>query len=322
MARIALFPWQTAAWRCLEGYRRQNRLPPALLVSGPSGLGKRQLVRQFAQVLLCENRSACGECFACRLFEAQTHPDWVTVAPEPDKDLTVDKIRGLIDILALKPHYGRERVVVIEASDRMNLAAANSFLKTLEEPAPGTLIALLSESPARLPATVRSRCQHLKLAVPPLKVSSSWLQHQGFAEEMAELALALNGWAPLKARDWLLSDAPARRRNFLKDWVKLLEGSRDPVVLAQGWQDESLEQVLAWLLALTADLVHLSMGLGERLLNPDQRSLLQDQVKRLNLSRAFQFWQRLLETRQALHTQLNQALLLESLFLETSRLKA
>ncbi len=322
MAGIELLPWHRGVWQWLEEYRRQNRLPQALLVSGPSGLGKRQLVQQFAKTLLCANRSACGSCFACRLLEGGTHPDWVTVAPEADKDLTVDKIRDLIDTLALKPQYGQGRVVVIEACDRMNTAAANSFLKTLEEPAPGTVILLLSEFPGRLPATIRSRCQHLKLAVPPLAVSRPWLQRQGFAEEMAELALALNGGAPLAARDWLLGDAPARRGEFLKVWAQLLEGRKDPVILAQGWQDEPLEQIIAWLLALTADLVRLSMGLGERLLNPDQRTRLQDQAKRLNLTRLFKFWQRLLEVREALHTQLNKALLLEALFLATPRLKA
>lgn len=322
MAGIELLPWQKAVWQCLEEYRRQDRLPQALLLSGPAGLGKRQLVQRFAQTMLCENRSACGNCFACRLLEAGTHPDCVTVAPEADKDLTVDKIRDLIDTLALKPQYSQGRVVVICSCERMNAAAANSFLKTLEEPTPGTVILLLTEFPGRVPATIRSRCQHLKLAVPPLAVSLPWLQRQGFAEEMAELALMLNGGAPLAARDWLLSDVPARRCEFLKVWAQLFEGRRDPVILAQGWQDESLEQITTWLLALMADLARLSMGLGERLLNPDQRTLLQDQAKELNLTRLLKFWQRLLEMRETLHTQLNKALLLEALFLAIPRLKA
>lgn len=322
MAGIALLPWQKAVWQCLEVYRRHDRLPQALLLSGPSGLGKRQLVQRFAKILLCANRSACGHCFACRLLEAGTHPDCVTVAPEADKDLTVDKIRDLIDTLALKPQYGQGRVVVIHSSDRMNTAAANSLLKTLEEPAPGTMIVLLSEFPGRVPVTIRSRCQHLKLAVPPLEVSRLWLKGQGFAEEMAELALALNGGAPLAARDWLLSDAPAKRGKFLKVLSQLFEGRKDPVILAQGWQDEPLEQIIAWLLALTADLVRLSMGLEEPLLNPDQRTWLQVKAKELNLARLFKFWQRLLEMREAVHTQLNKALLLEALFLATARLKA
>lgn len=307
-------------WRRLEAYRCQQRLPQALLLSGPAGLGKRQLVEQFAKVLLCEHHSACGNCFACRLFEAKTHPDWINIAPEAGKELTVDKMRSLIEALALKPQYGQGKVVVIEASDRMNQAVANSFLKTLEEPTPQTVIILLSEFPSRLPATIRSRCQHLKLAIPPLAVSSQWLQRQGFTEDVAALALALNGGAPLKARDWLLSDAPLKREEFLKTWVQLLARRKDPVLLAQRWQNEPLDQIITWLLALTADLVYLAMGFGERL-NPDQRILLQDQAKRLNLTRLIQFWQRLLEVREALHTHLNQALLLESVFLAVAKLR-
>ncbi|GAB6067540.1 DNA polymerase III subunit delta' [Methylothermus subterraneus] len=314
-------PWQSAAWERLKAYLRQERLPQALLVSGPHGIGKRPLVRRFAQVWLCEKRCGCGKCPACRLFEAGTHPDWIHLAPEEDKELTVDKIRELIAVLTLKPQYGQGRVVMIEASERMNPAAANSFLKTLEEPPLGTVLVLLSEAPGRLPATIRSRCQHLKLKIPPRQVALEWLKTQGADAETAELALGLNGGAPLAARDWLLSEAPAKRRQFLETWSALLKG-HDPIVLAQKWQDESLEQILIWLLALTADLVRLSMGLKERLLNPDQRRLLQDQAKELNLTRALRFWQRLLKARQALGTQCNRALLLEAVFLAGAGLKA
>ncbi|XSG83683.1 MAG: DNA polymerase III subunit delta' [Methylohalobius sp. ZOD2] len=315
-------PWQTGWWRELEAYRSQGRLPHALLVSGPAGVGKYHLVRRFAHHLLCENQSACGACAACRRVAAETHPDWLEVAPEAGKELTIDKIRDLIAALALKPHYRPGRTVIIQSSDRMNAAAANAFLKTLEEPPPDTVIFLLSEFPSRLPATIRSRCQQLKLAAPPSALSRPWLASQGFGEETAELALALNGGAPLAALEWLQGEGPAKRREFLKTWVRLLEEKGDPVVLAQKWGEESLEQVVTWLLAIIADLVRISMGLGERLSNPDQRDLLQDQAKGLNLKRLFKFWRYLLEVREALNTHLNKQLLLETLFLETPTLKA
>ncbi len=320
MAKLTPLPWHSEVWRRLEEYVRQDRLPHALLMSGPSGVGKRQLVRRLAHLLLCARRCACGECFACKLFSAETHPDWVIIAPQPGKELTVDQIRTLIETLTLKPQYGSGRVVVVEASERMNLAAANSFLKTLEEPTPETVIVLLSELPNRLPATILSRCQHLKLPPPPVELAIAWLESQGFAKETAELALAQSGGAPLAAQAWLKSDAPLKRSKFLKTWGELLKGRRDPIVLAQDWQEEPLELILAWMLALAADLVRLKLGVKTPLLNPDQALMLQDQAKRLNLTRLFKFWQDLLEARQALTTQLNRGLLLENVFLQAAAL--
>jgi DNA polymerase-3 subunit delta' len=320
MAKLAPLPWHNEIWRRLEEYVRQKRLPGALLVSGPSGIGKRQLVRCLAHLLLCAEQSACGECFACKLFLAETHPDWVNIAPLPGKELTVDQIRALIELLALKPQYGSGRVVVVEAS-QLNLAAANSFLKTLEEPTPGTVIVLLSELPSRLPATILSRCQHLKLTPPPVEVAIAWLKGQGFSEEIAELALAQSAGAPLAAQAWLKSDVPLKRGKFLKTWVELLKGRRDPVVLAQDWQEEPLELILTWLLTLVADLVRLNLGVKKPLANPDQPRMLQDQAKGLNLTRLFEFWQCLLEARQALTTQLNRGLLLENVFLQAAALR-
>lgn len=321
MEGIALFPWQAQAWRQLEAYLRLARLSQALLITGPSGLGKGQLAQRFACTLLCQNQSACGQCSACRLLEAGNHPDYLTLIPETGKELTIESIRDLIEKLALKPHYGLRRVAVIHACERMNLAAANCFLKTLEEPALGTVIVALSALPSRLPATIRSRCQHVRLVAPPLAVSVPWLEHQGFAKEKAELALLQNGRAPLAARAWLHSDLPEKRCKFLESWIQLLAGQKDPVLFARDWSDEPLEHITFWLLTLVADLARLAMGLRDSLLNPDQNARLHALAKKLNLTRLLAFWQRLLEVREVLDSQLNQALLLESLLLASLKLK-
>ncbi len=316
------YPWHDPLWAHLDAYLIQDRLPHALLLSGARGLGKRRLAKAFAARVLCETATACGRCGPCRLLAASSHPDLIEIAPEAGKPLTVDRIRGLIGRLELKPQYRRGRMVVVESADQMNAAAANSFLKTLEEPAEETTILLLCEMPGRLPATILSRCQHLKLAVPPASQALRWLQDQGFAAELSQVALGQTGGAPLAAKQWMESDLPDRRRRFMETLEKLLDGRHDPVLLAASWQEEDLSRLLTWLQTVTADLIRLAQGGGERLLNPDRRQWLQELACRLNLKRLYELWQRLLEMREGLHTQLNQVLLLETLFITLHRLRS
>ena len=316
------YPWQASVWEHLESYLQQDRLPHALLLSGAKGLGKRQLARELSFRLLCETKVACGRCGACRLLAASTHPDLIEITPETGKPLTVDRIRGLIGRLELKSQYDRGRVVLIDSADQMNVAAANSFLKTLEEPADDTVIILVCEMPGQLPATILSRCQHLKLAVPPAKEAIQWLQSCGFTPELAGVALGQVGGAPLAAKQWLESDLPARRRRLIETMEQLLDRQKDPVILAASWQEADLEPVIVWLQTITADFIRLAQGGGDRLLNPDCMQWLQSQVCKLNLRHLHDLWQRLLHLREGLHTQLNRTLLLESLFITIYRLRS
>ncbi len=319
-AKLSLYPWQDAIWSHLQAYQAQNRLPQGLLLSGPKGIGKTRLAHYFAHGTLCEKGRHCGQCASCKLLAGGTHPDLLIIAPGPGKILTVESIRSLIERLELKPQYGKGRVVIIESADRMNIASANSFLKTLEEPGPGTQIFLICENPALLPATIRSRCQHIKLAPPAEKVSLDWLQSQGFDLEPSQLALALNHGAPLLAKSWLESDAPTQRQKFLHHWQALMESRQDPVLLAEQWKDEPLEALLSWSTALAADLIRLAFGLGGRVMNPDCQALLQKYGEQLNLRKLMDYWQQLLAAKRDCHSQVNRQLMLETLFIETYRL--
>jgi len=175
-----LLPWLVSTFADLQQRRAQGRLAHALMFVGPAGIGKHQLAERFAQSLLCAQPHAdgqpCGHCHACSLYAAGTHPDLFRLSPEEDsKNIRIDQIRALIEGMSLSSHYGRHKVVILNPADAMNIAAANALLKTLEEPPADTILLLVTDRPSFLPATIRSRCQTLRLALPARDEAQAWL---------------------------------------------------------------------------------------------------------------------------------------------------
>jgi DNA polymerase-3 subunit delta' len=204
-----MLPWLETSCRTLRERLEGERLGHAPLVHGPRGIGKRILGDWLARLLLCSEPAAsgaCGACRSCRLIEGGTHPDlFVVEVPEDKQGIGVDQVRELIERLQLTASLGAHRVGLMPQADAMNRNAANALLKTLEEPASGAWLILLSEQPARLPATIRSRCQQLPLRAPARESSAPWLADAcpGASEADREAALELAAGAPLAARDML-----------------------------------------------------------------------------------------------------------------------
>jgi DNA polymerase-3 subunit delta' len=230
-------PWLEPHKALLKSAWGANRLAPALLVHEARGAGGDVLALWSAQLVLCTNhaRAPCGECVACHRVPSLQHPDLIVLQPiEESKQIRIEQIRDLSAELALTSHQGGYKVAIVSPADALNRAAANAFLKTLEEPTPRTLLILVVTQPSRLPATVLSRCQRLVIRAPARAEATAWLRAlRGDADWNG--ALDTLGDAPLLAAE---SD-PKTLIEFARETRRVLEEARmgraDPVATAERW---------------------------------------------------------------------------------------
>ncbi|CAG35513.1 DNA polymerase III subunit delta' [Desulfotalea psychrophila] len=138
-----------------------DRVPHAYLFKGPDGVGKKLFARGVAAALNCRERQgafACGHCVSCRKLLSGNHPDYTVV--QPDKGaIKIDQVRSLCRDLSFPPYESPVRVVVLEDVHTMRREAANSLLKTLEEPPQNNVLILTAESSCEILTTISSRCQ-------------------------------------------------------------------------------------------------------------------------------------------------------------------
>ena len=246
MPTAAFAPWQRRVYDQATAALDSGRLGHGLLFCGPAQLGKRAVAERLAQRLLCQQRGAdgepCGSCRSCHLLAAGTHPDFQVISFVLNKEgtrlrteIVIEQIRRLSEQMALTPQYGGAQIAIIAPADAINHAACNALLKTLEEPVPGRYLWLVSAHPARLPATIRSRCQRLEFRLPPQAESMAWLNAQGHSLAAAREALDAARGHPGLAHEWLQGDGLKLRREVAADLAKLGRGEASAGEVAQRW---------------------------------------------------------------------------------------
>jgi DNA polymerase-3 subunit delta' len=178
--------------RAVEG----NRIPQALIFSGPEGVGKKTLALLLAQRLNClqpEGRLACGTCVSCGKISGAMHPDVRIVEPQ-GAFIKIEQIRSLIGEIAFQPFEAQYRLVVLDGADKMRQEAANCLLKTLEEPASRTIMVLIASRPYLLLQTVHSRCHRIPFVpIPERRIERYLVDELGWMPEEATLAATFSG---------------------------------------------------------------------------------------------------------------------------------
>jgi DNA polymerase-3 subunit delta' len=316
------YPWQQTEWQQFCDQIAAKKTPHALMLAGPKGIGKRHMADAMAQVMLCQNPiegTPCSKCRGCQLLQAQTHPDMLVLEPEEgSKAIKVDQVRELTETLGKTAQQGGYKVVVIEPAEAMNANAANALLKSLEEPAPQTLIVLVSHNPSSVLPTIRSRCQMRLLPMPRTEQVLHWLSPllAGHSVEPAVLLTAARG-APLTALALLQGDALEEREQWLLQLGRLSLGQLSPLDLAAQWQNADVSALLEWLLSLMHSLARWRVGYDDPLINGTSAEF-RARLETVSSSLLHRYLEKLLLTRRQWlsGSNPNKQLLLEELLLD------
>ena len=223
------YPWLSEAWQQWNHYRQ--KLGHAYLFVATEGVGVESLVAAVAQSCLCTQPDAtghaCGQCQNCHLYACKQHPDYYHLSKlEGKKEIAIDQVRELVAKQTETSHQGGRKVVWIESVESMSISAFNALLKTLEEPNGDSIFLLTTAQLHRLPATIKSRCQLLKVSAPSLAQSSQWLAQQcpQTDAQLIKRALRLNWNAPLAAKRWLASGELEQHNQWLEQLDRVLQG--------------------------------------------------------------------------------------------------
>ena len=208
-----------------------GRLPHALLFVGPEGVGKRLFALTLAQALLCERRSEesldpCRACPSCLQVVEGSHPDVLAVRkPEDRQELPIRVIRDLCLDLGLKPMRGHRRIAIIDDADDLSDEAANAFLKTLEEPPPGSVLILVGTAAEVQLETILSRCRVMRFDPLPVTDLVEILTEKGLVEnrEAAE-ALASRAEGSVSRAEGLAGPELGPFRRAMIDELALARG--------------------------------------------------------------------------------------------------
>ena len=226
----------------LRSAHASRRLPHALLIHEAPGAGGEWLAGWVARMVLCTKvaEAPCGRCASCQRAAQGQHPDLTFIRPiDASTQIRIEQVRELAVELALTSHQGGYKVGILSPADSMNRFAANALLKTLEEPPKATLLMLVASQPSRLPATILSRCQRVRLRVPELDEALAWLEAtQGPGDW--ERVLAVLGRAPMAAAaadPGAVGEVAAEVRRGLEE---ALSGRGDPVATAERWARSEL----------------------------------------------------------------------------------
>ena len=287
-----IYPWLEPLWARALG----DRLPHALLITGPPGLGKRDLGEALAARLLCDapqtDGQACGQCLPCHWRTSGNHPDLHRLSPESGEarpladepagdeqseakttqgatQIVINQVRAVQEALSVTAHRGGKRAVIVDPAEAMNSFTANALLKLLEEPPDGCTFLLISSAPRRLLPTIRSRCQQWHIPRPSADALRHWQASQGQEARTPACLLALCGGTPLAARRLAAQGGMALFERFIND----LNADRiDPLRLAAQWEawlkkDKavlaagfSLMTLVEWMQRWVSDLVALRLG--------------------------------------------------------------
>jgi DNA polymerase-3 subunit delta' len=282
--------WTAAERARLRQAFEAQHLPHALLIHEAPGAGGEWLALWAASLVLCRNHAAapCGTCVACRR---------VALSAE----------------LALTSHAGGYKVGIISPADALNRFAANALLKTLEEPPARTLLVLVATQPSRLPPTILSRCQRLRVRAPTRAEARAWLSAVR-GEHPWDAALDTLGEAPLLAVRADPEEVAAVGAEAQRTLEALAAGSADPSATAERWARAELALRLQCFENWLTERIRRDARAGAFMTEMRAGPYLSEATPVLNIRELFRLVDEVRELRATLDVPLNRGVALEVLF--------
>ena len=307
---------------------QSDRMPHALLFTGQASIGKYKTAVAVAQKLNCIKigEDACGKCDYCLQIKEENFPDFMVIRPE-GKFIKIDQIRKSLNWFNLHSDRAKKRIFIIDGAEHLGREAANALLKTLEEPAPNTIIILISLSKKQLPGTIVSRCQQIRFSPLSRDITEQILRRNiDLSEELVQF-LSSFGMGSVKCNLTNSFEIMQTVQNSAIKWLTTFkpETLEDFLRTSEAWSKSKNEEwrfMLDFLETWFRDLTWIRFGLPEnKILNVDY-SLNVDRVREIkicgkyfSLYQIFEIFQKILESRAAIYLNANKSLTIESLCL-------
>lgn len=311
---------QVVAQLCLM--QQEDRVPHAMLFCGTDGVGKSLVAEAMAAAILCHapvNNQACGHCKACRALAAGTHPDFFQIQPESETKaapaIRIEAVRKLQEEIARIPLLSERRVVIMQEADKMNEAAANCLLKTIEEPSGQVVFILLTSRPSALLDTIISRCMRVEFGILQPEELVAILHQQGIEEPLAgKLASIADGSVSkaLAMQDEELLNLQTQAFDLASAAGTL--GVEQLLQLAKEMSNHSRERLIQWLGFLAMiyrDLLMLYSGSGLPLYNQSDIDRLSSLLNKYHQQELLQLLQLVQDYQKRLGSNVNTQLCLE-----------
>lgn len=314
----------------LQRLLRRGSLGMALIFAGPDGVGKRQFALTFAKAANCQNPpqtsdDSCDECPVCQRIQSNAYSDVVTTEPDGTY-IKIAQTRALTNDVQVRPREGRQRFFLLDGADRLREEAANSLLKTLEEPPTTSTIILLTSRPDALLPTIRSRSQRVNFAPLSIAEMEAYLtQNSQRPAPDTKLLARLTGGRIGQATAIDLSEYRRERRELLELLELLATGNNKHRLLKAaehyGKQErEAFERMLNLLLNLLRDVFLVAANGSEaNVVNTDVTDRLQLLAEKIGLARLMEWIKRFDELRRNLHININRQVATEAALLSLAK---
>ncbi|MFN7927290.1 MAG: DNA polymerase III subunit delta' [Blastocatellia bacterium] len=312
--------------KILQRILQRGNLGLTLIFAGPEGIGKRQFALTLAKATNCQhppqnNFDSCDHCPVCQRIQEGTYSDVVTVQPDGTY-IKIGQTRELINDIQVRPREGRQRFFFIDEADRLREEAANSLLKTLEEPPSTSTIILLTARPDALISTIRSRAQKLNFVPLSRPEMEKYLaNHFQLAAPDAKLMARLTGGRIGQATAIDLTEYRRERRELLELLDLLAAGNSKHRLLKAaehyGKQErDAYERILVLLINLLRDVFLISAsGNTETIINTDVTDQLQLLAEKIHLGRLTEWIKKFDELRFNLRININRQVATEAAFI-------